>query len=185
MHLQQDRTVWRRYSRWLGFTAVLVLAMGVFALLAAWFLPGHRPTPVVALLIFLLLVLPVCAALGVRWVWARRGARWAQPSPLLGMEPAERRQLMRALRRNDPIPTDQHETAKSVLRQNRLSSRINLVAMALVCAGNTLTATSTPSSGLRWSTSGLAIIAAVVFIASAWSLGRYRRTARSLADPRP
>lgn len=179
MHPQQHRTVWRRYSRWLGFAAVLVLAMGVFGILGAWLITGHRPSAVFVLLVFLLLVLPVCA-LGVRWVWARRGARWAQPSPLLAMEPAERRQLMRALRRNEPIPTDQHETAKRVLRQSRLSSRINTVAMALVFAGSTLTATSTPSSGLRWFESGLAIIAAVFFIASASLLGRYRRTARSL-----
>lgn len=166
MHPQQHRTVWRRYSQWLGFAAVLVLAMGGFGVLAAWLVTGHRPSAVFVLLVFLLLVLPVCA-LGVRWVWARRGARWAQPSPLLGMEPTERRQLVRALRRNDPIPPDQHETAKSALRQNRLGSRINLVAMALVCASSTLTATSTPSSGLRWFESGLAIIAAVFFIGSA------------------
>ncbi len=179
MHPQQDRTVWRRYSRWLGFAAVLVLAMGVCGVLATWLVTGHRPTAVTVLLVFLPLVLLVCA-LGVRWVWARRGARWAQPSPLLALEPQERRQLMRALRRNDPIPTEQHEPAKRVLRQSQLSARLNLVAMALVFAGNTLTATSTPSSGLRWFESGLAIVAAVVFTSSAWLLGRYRRTARSL-----
>jgi membrane protein YdbS with pleckstrin-like domain len=179
MDPRQHRLMWRRYAQWMGVAAAVLLAMGVFGLLLAWLVTGHRPTVVIVLLIFIPIVL-VVGALGVRWVLARRGVRWAQPSPMLVMEPQERRQLMRALRRNDPIPAEQHETAKSTLRQLQWSMRLNLVSMGVLVAINILNATDAPGAHLRWLDDGLATLLAVTFSVSVWLLIRYRRTARRL-----
>lgn len=183
---QQCRPVWRRPSVWLVSIAVGVLAMVVSAVFTAWFVNEFRQWKTIAglagtVVLILSCLGPPVLALFVR---ARHGALWAEPSsPVVSMRPRERRQLMQALRGNGPIPADQHETAKIVLRRDQRARWINVYSWGLLFIGTALSVVDTQSPALRWFQGGIAVVAITSFTVSGWRLIQYRRIARSLQTP--
>lgn len=178
MDPKQRRPVWHRPSLWLVAIAVGVLGMGVFA---AWFVDGDWRSKIMwVLVIVMLVILGVGHGVGAR---TRREMTWAEQSTVSSMEPQEHRQLMRALRRNDPIPAEQQETAKIVLRQARQASQLNTTTVGVLVVSNVGLVLGNPTPGHRWVQIGFAVISLVLLTVSGWSLIRYRRTARSLHAP--
>lgn len=92
--------------------------VGVFTVLAIR-QPSLRLSPALVLLILAVALSgPLLGVGGVALV-RRRGAAWAQPSPVFGLDRRTRRQLLRALRRGRPIPPEQREIAAHLAEQIR------------------------------------------------------------------
>jgi hypothetical protein len=110
----------RQNQRMVIVSAALTVlpVVGIFTVLAIR-QPSLRLSPAVVLLILAVALSgPLLGAGGVALL-RRRGAAWAQPSPVFGLDRRTRRQLLRALRRGRPIPPEQREIAAHLAEQIR------------------------------------------------------------------
>ncbi|MCA1710716.1 MAG: hypothetical protein LC789_03355 [Actinobacteria bacterium] len=92
--------------------------IGVLAVLAL-----REPTvslrPAFVLVLVLLVLVGPALGIGLVLLVRRRGAGWAQPSPVMGLTRLERKHLLRALRRGDPVPTGYEDVAAHLVGQIR------------------------------------------------------------------
>lgn len=98
----------RRYSRMLLLINGLPVGFLLIATAAIYLLAGNAGSIGTLVLLIPTGVLVVVLAINYALfrILNRRGVWWAQPSPLLAIRLRNRRRLVKALRRDDPIPDD-------------------------------------------------------------------------------
>lgn len=134
-----QRLARRRQNRRLAL--VLPLALVPLVVVIAWAawqssngdVPpwGNLKTP--RLLIFAAIpILIIAVELGVLLWLRRRGVRWLQPSPALGLKRRDRRRLLCAIRRGEPLPGRDGELARDLAQRLAQQQGWLIVALAAV-----------------------------------------------------
>ena len=92
--------------------------VGVLATLAI-FEPDAELSPRLVLLLLCYLAIGPLLGVALVTVARRRGAAWVQPSPFSALDRGSRRQLLRAMRRGEPIRPEDHEIAAELAERIR------------------------------------------------------------------
>lgn len=107
----------------------------------------------------------------------RRGVWWAQPSPLLALRFKDRRRLVHALRRDDPVPDDINTTvAHACMRWFARMRSYLLITPALAGAALVLNLVVAPTLFLKVYNAALLIFVAVMVV---WRNRPVTRNSRS------
>lgn len=180
MDSHQSRKAWRRDSALMWVTVLVGMAAAAVALLVASPTIGYVPPWVMLLLVSPPLAI-VLGVVGVWWLLRHRGVAWVQPSPLLALGYRERRLLLRAISRNEPITTDKETTAKIIIRDIQNKRRLLILSPVLICISAVFNAANASLPGfLRWSCIAAAVLAVGLFWRQVRFLRRVRRAAQTL-----
>lgn len=180
---QSRATRHREARRWWWLPSVLLFAIGLLAAFVI-FLAAGRTGMYGAYFVPILTVAGIVIVVIVALRLLRRhGVEWAQPSPLSTLSRHERRLLIRAIRRNEPLPAKHQEIAKAAIRPIEQQHWMAIVSGTLVFGSNVFIAlTLGLKAGSGWLNGALAVVAAGVLGLHVWMIRRVRRTSRSLGS---